>query len=277
MSWLTEVLRNLAGLTSWGRDPSNSPNGASSFHLTWEMTDPLVQDSRLREVSAVLEVRVPPSVRSLYFWALQVDFADAEGIWGGAHTGLQWNQRYPDSTAVNWGGYASAARGGAVLSGTVSSLPGFADDPNTLSYHWVPERPYRLRVYPSPETTGAWRAEVTDVLSGATSVIRDLLPPPDRPTSVYYLTRPVVWSEVFADCDAPSVAVRWSELEAVDETGAVVRPEAVHVNYQAPEAGGCPNTTVAFDGVGGFFQVTNTPRLVMRGDRLPVLGGSPPS
>lgn len=66
----------------------------------------------LVEVSAVLEVVVPPAVDSLYFWALQVDFIDGPVHRGGGHTGLQWYGRFPGSTAVNWGGYASGATGG---------------------------------------------------------------------------------------------------------------------------------------------------------------------
>ena len=269
MSWFTRMLRNLVGLGPLDAGPGSSPNGASSFHLVWQMPSSAL-GVRLAEASAVLEIQVPPDVEVLYYWALQVDLADSEGIWGGAHTGLQWNPRYPGGTAVNWGGYASAERGGAVLAGTVSSLPGYPDDPNTLAYPWSPGRPYRLRVFASPEVVGAWRAEVTDLLSGSTSTIRDLLPPLGRPASGGYLTRPVVWSEVFAECDAPSVTVRWSGLQGLYVTGEQVRPAAMLVNYQAPEAGGCPNTTVVQDGAGGFLQVTNVPRLVKQGAVLAV-------
>lgn len=264
MSWFIRMLRNLVGLGPSDMGPSLSPNGASSFHLAWQMpSSPL--GMRLREVSAVLEIQVPPGVEVLYYWALQVDLADPEGVWGGAHTGLQWNPRYPGGTAVNWGGYASADGGGAVLPGTLSSLPGYPDDPNTLAYPWSAGRPYRLRVFPSPEIPGAWRAEIADLLAGSPSTIRDLLPVPGRPTLGGYLTRPIVWSEVFAECEAPSVTVRWSELQARGADGAIVRPDAVLVNYQAPEVGGCPNTTVVQDEAGGFLQVTSVPRLTKQG------------
>jgi hypothetical protein len=77
-----------------------------------------------------------------------------------------------------------------------------------------------------------------------------------------------VWSEVFADCDAPSVAIRWSDLMAVDESGHVVRPVAVLVNYQAVRERGCPNTSVAMDETGGLLQITNIARTVEQGARL---------
>ncbi|MBN1631501.1 MAG: hypothetical protein JW990_17210 [Thermoleophilia bacterium] len=263
------MMRNLVGLGLPDTGQGRSSNGASSFHLAWQMPRQ-AQAARLAEVSAVFEVQVPPDIQALYFWALQVDLADPEGVWGGAHTGLQWNPRYPDGTAVNWGGYFSTDRIGAVLPGTTSPLRGYPDDPNTLAYHWSPGRPYRLRVFASPEVPGAWRAEVIDLQSGAASTIRDLLPPPGRPTSGSYLTRPVVWSEVFADCGAPSVTVRWSELQALDAVGDPVRPDAVLVNYQTLEAGGCPNTTVVQDEAGGFLQVTNVPRLTKQGAALPL-------
>ena len=271
MSWFTGMLRTMmgGGGPSVARPP-RSANGASSFHLTWDLPGRSASEPRLVEFSAVLEVVEPPSVDDLYFWALQVDFADSQGTWGGGHTGLQWNKRYPDGTAVNWGGYASTERGGAVLAGTDSTLPGFPDDPNTLAYSWVPGRAYGLRISRSPDIRGAWRADVTDLSAGLSTSIRDLLPPDGAGDG--FLLRPVIWSEVFADCHAPSVTVRWTELEGRDETGTVVRPAAVYVNYQSWEAGGCPNTSVRTDQSGGLLQVTNTERVVRQGARLPLAG-----
>jgi hypothetical protein len=264
MSRLTDVLRSLAsraaGASGGGprvAGPPRSPNGASSFHLTWEMPA-AARAARLVEVSAVIEVVVPPAVPALYFWALQVDFLSGARARGGAHTGLQWNRRYPSGTAVNWGGYVSQEDGGAILAGSVSELPGFPDDPHTLSYPWEPGRPYRLRIFRSPDRTGAWRAEVTDMVSGDATVIRDLFVDGDR------LARPVVWSEVFADCDAPSVTVRWSDLRAVDDAGSLIIPDSVRVNYQAAGDGGCANTT-AIAGATGFLQVTGVPRITAQG------------
>ncbi len=286
MSSLWDTVRNLAGGGPGATGPPRVPQRASSFHLFWDFPAPSSgrrpTDRRLAEVSATLEVLVPPRAQALYFWALQVDFADTRGIWGGGHTGLQWNRRYPGGTAVNWGGYESAESGGRVLSGTVSSLPGFADDPHTLAFAWRALRAYRFRVYPSPDLGGAWRAEVADLASGAVHVIRDLVPPAGRGSSAglqplggtdsVHLVRPMVWSEVFAPCDAPSVTVRWSDLQAVEEGGAVLRPEAVRVNYQAAGAGGCPNTTVATDGT-GVLQITAAGRSAAQGSRLILPGG----
>jgi hypothetical protein len=268
MLWLTRMLRSLAGAGPSGRERPRSANGASSFHLWWVMPAGVGPEPRLSEVSAVLEVVVPPRVKALYFWALQVELADSRGVWGYGHTGLQWNRRYPDGTAVNWGGYAGADQGGVTLPGTASSLSGFPDDPNTLAYPWQPGRPYRIRVFRSPETSEGWRVEVTDLAAGIVSVVRDLTPAPGRQTADPFLGGPLVWSEVFADCDDPSVTVRWSDLRALDAGGNVVRPEAVRVSYQAYEAGGCPNTNVMVDETGGILQVTNTPRLAKDGTLL---------
>jgi YVTN family beta-propeller protein len=122
--------------------------------------------ARLVEVAVTVEVLRPPSVQSLYFWALQVDFEEGGLGWGGGHTGLQWNPRFAGSAALNWGGYASQERGGAVLPGTDPILPAFSGDPNTMAYPWKPGSAYRLRVFQSPELFGAWRAEIIDVASG---------------------------------------------------------------------------------------------------------------
>jgi hypothetical protein len=138
-----------------------------------------------------------------------------------------------------------------------------------------------LCVRRSPEIPGAWRAEITDLGDGATTVLRELFPPDrilarrgrgrdvdDAPQGAYLL-RPMVWSEVFADCGAPQVAVRWSELSLTSESGEVMQPRAVTVNYQAHQAGGCSNTSVRIDG-DGFLQLTNSPREVPQGARLDV-------
>lgn len=264
--------------------PPRSPNSASSFHLVWEMPGGggggrgrRERAGRIVEVSVVLEVLVPPRVPSLYFWALQVDFLEDGLIWGGGHTGLQWNRRFSQNAAVNWGGYATQQRGGAVLLGSPPLLPAFSGDPNTMAYRWQPGRPYRLRVYRSPDALGAWRAEVTDMTTGRATVLRDLLRGGGRadaragarpgPSHQGYLRNPIVWSEVFADCDAPSVVVRWSDFKAATEDGEVVVPEAVRVNYQSRQDGGCTNTTVRRDQT-GLLQITNSPREIEQGTRL---------
>ena len=250
--------------------PPRSSNGASSFHLIWEMPR-TAEAARLVEVSAVLEIVAPPRVAALYFWALQVDFEEDGRNWGGGHTGLQWNQRFHESTAVNWGGYAAPERGGAVLPGSQPDLYAFPGAPNTMAFDWSPRRAYRLRVSRSPDISEAWRADITDMESGDTTVLRDLIHPEGprdragrRAGAGGYLSRPLVWSEVFADCDAPSVAVRWSDLSATNEDGVVVRPRAVRVNYQAHHDGGCSNTSVRRDRA-GLLQIAGTPREIDQG------------
>lgn len=242
-----------------------SANGASSFHLHWhlEEAEPLV------EVSAVLEVVTPPVVDRLYFWALQVSFLDDRGSRGAAHVGLQWNRNHPGGRAVNWGGYAAD---GSLLAGSDSALPSAPDDPNTRDYHWEPGRPYRLRVSALPSSPGRWQGEVTDLRSGRATVIRQLAAGGHR------LGAPMVWSEVFARCDDPSVEVRWSGLQATSAAGDPVVPTALAVRYEAGAAGGCDNTTVAADHR-GVVQRTATARLVPSGAVVDLCGrplGEPP-
>jgi hypothetical protein len=71
-------------------------------------------------MTCVLGRWCPPQVDALYSWALQVDLADVRGIWGSAHTGLQWNPRYVEGKAVNFGGYFVPELGGGVLTGTAA-------------------------------------------------------------------------------------------------------------------------------------------------------------
>jgi len=203
--------------------------------------------------SVTLEVLTPPVVDHLYFWALQVSFAGA----GAAHLGLQWNDRHPGFGAVNWGGYAAD---GSLLTGTESPLPSTPADPNTRDYPWEPERAYRLGVHRVDE--GAWRGEVTDLATGDATTVRDLMAPAS------FLGDPMVWSEVFARCDDPSVTARWSEFEALSDRGDPFAPAVLTVNYQSHADGGCANTTSVPDDHGGVLQVTNAERLTPQGGTL---------
>ncbi len=234
-----------------------SANGASSFHLGWELesTEPLV------EIAAVLEIAQPPQVDSLYFWALQATFHDGESSRGGAHLGLQWGDEDPPRRYANWGGYTPS---GKELEGTPSPLPSFRGNPNTRDYPWLDRRPYRLRISPAPTGANAWRGEITDLTEGSRTVVRDLV------AHGAFLGRPMVWSEVFADCDAPSVTVRWSGLEARTVSGLRFVPSAVIVSYQDRAEGGCDNTT-AIPEPSAVLQQTNARRVAPSGARLELL------
>ncbi len=203
----------------------------------------------------MVEVVVPPAVDRLYFWALQASFSDGVSDRGSAHIGLQWNRNHPRSRAVNWGGYAPS---GQLLAGSRSALPSAPDDPNTRDYDWHPGRRYRLRISPTPGSPGRWQGEVTDLAAGRATVVRHL------DAGGHLLSGVVVWSEVFARCDHPSVTVRWSGLEAVGASGRGVAPSGLSVSYEAGSAGGCDNTTVGVDEL-GVLQVTNTERTVPAG------------
>ena len=201
-----------------------------------------------------LEVVQAPMVERLHFWALQASFAPGGG---GAHLGLQWNPRHQGGRAVNWGGYEP---GGAILSGTPSTLVSTVDDPNTRTWAWEPGRKYRLRIHRSREP-GWWSGEVTDLVTGGAAHVRRLAGGGEL------LTDLVVWSEVFADCDAPSVAVRWSRPRALLPDGRIVSPARYGCRYQRFEQGGCTNTDSRAD-EGGVLQITNTERTNPPGTRL---------
>ena len=197
-----------------------------------------------------LDVVEPPSVDRLYFWALQASFLDGFGSQGAAHLGLQWNPRFPDRRAVNWGGYDPT---GVVLSGSESSLPSTPGNRNTRDFPWLAGRKYRLRIHPSPEF--GWRGEVTDLETGVATVVRDLHVGGDR------LGRFIVWSELFCECTDPRTVVAWSEPLALGLGGEQLAPRAYRVNYKAE---GCPNTNAYADGQ-RVYQATGSERMTPQG------------
>lgn len=242
---------------SWWQRLTSRPapvREGAAFHLWWLGLDPKVA---VVEARATLEVRVLPQVERTYFWALQASFAERSGrTFGGAHTGLQWYARHPRSRAINWGGYASPPAGG-VLAGTEPALPGFADDPNTRTYAWEPGRRYTFRI--DRGVTG-WRSSVSEE-GGPWLALRELHAGGDR------LTGFVVWSEVFARCDAPTTEVRWSDLVSVGADGLERRPDAVRCTF--PNGRNCDNTdSVADDD--GILQRTSVPRTAHDGMVVPM-------
>jgi hypothetical protein len=202
--------------------------------LLWEIPT----DEELVEVSACLAVPALPGVPRLYFWALQVSFCDGAG----AHLGLQWGADPPTRLRhVNWGGYGPS---GAELSGGTSKLPSSFANPNTRDYDWEPGRPYRLRICRAAEGWAGWVDDtLVRCLDGAGES----------------LTTPMVWSEVFADCDDPAVAVRWSDLEVVTRSGRQLQISSVVARYQSRRDGGCDNTASGTDGR-AFVQMTKALR-----------------
>jgi len=236
-----------------------SANGASSAHAWWACPGPL------REVAVTLEVLVPPAGRWLHFWALQASFVDGGRRTGGAHLGLQHAPAHPGAAAVNWGGYRD---GGGELPGSESALPSAPRNPNTRDYAWGARRPYRLRIGPGSEP-GVWRGEVTDLTTGEATVVRELWCPGSA------LADPVVWSEVFAPCDAPGTAVRWSDPSATGVDGRVLVPGEVRVTYQSYEDGGCTNSATFADGA-AVVQATAAGRRVPHGALLRLTDSSKP-
>jgi hypothetical protein len=225
-----------------GRPPS--ANGASSFHLIWELPEGLA----VTEVSVTLLVPRTPVVPKLYFWALQVSSATGAG----AHLGLQWGADPGRRMQhVNWGGYGSDGR---ELSGSPSVLPSSFGNPNTRDYDWKAGSPYRLRISQDGEGWAGW---VGDVLVRHLDV-RDRL-----------LESPMVWSEVFADCDDPTVTVHWSDPTVVTASGREIPIHAAIARYQSRHEGGCDNTSSGVEG-DTFVQTTSTPRRSPAGTRLEI-------
>ncbi|NND03470.1 MAG: hypothetical protein HKN91_11845 [Acidimicrobiia bacterium] len=201
---------------------------------------------------ATLEVVEPPRTNDLYFFALQASFVDQGAHVGGAHIGLQWNRRHPGYGAVNWGGYHSQSRGGAILDGTESPLPSQPNDPNTRDYPWQPNRAYRFEIAPG-SSHGWWRGTITDLDSNEISIVRELHGGGSG------LAAPVVWCEVFAPCDAPSVTVEWSDLAFLSTDDTWMPVESVSTNYQDFAAGGCTNSNSTWE-PGRWMQTTATER-----------------
>jgi hypothetical protein len=82
------------------------------------------------------------------------------------------------------------------------------------------------------------------------------------------LLLPIVWSEVFARCDAPPSAVVWSDPAGVTIDGLPWEPSSYSVTYQTEQDGGCSNADVVLlpHGVGQFTGVT---RAIAHGAVIP--------
>jgi len=250
------LLRRLFGGGGEVPEWPSSGNRSSALHLWWHGVD--AGAAPLVAAGATLEVLQRPSVERLYFWALQASFVDGRGTrHGAAHLGLQWNPNHPGNGAVNWGGYADTGDVGSVLAGSTSTLPSTPDDPNTRDYGWRESVAYRLRI---ERSSAGWRGKIIDLMSGDDVVVRDLYVGGDR------LANLVVWSEVFASCNDPTVVVRWSGFEGYGADGSIIRPRSVGLTFP-PD--GCPNTDTVADDV-GFLQVTSTTRRAHDGDSLAV-------
>lgn len=145
------------------------------------------------------------------------------------------------------------------MGGTGSPLTSTLNNPNTFDYRWQPGRRYRLEI--GRGDAGRWRGSVTDLEADATVVVRELFVDAD------HLRAPMIWSEVFANCDAPSVEVRWSSLAAASVDGDFIRPTGVALSYQGEADGGCSNTST-FVADGYLVQRTATERQHRHGARL---------
>ncbi len=112
-----------------------------------------------------------------------------------------------------------------------------------------------------PDRRRCWRATVTDLGSGEETVVRDLFAAGDRLTDV------MVWSEVFAPCDAPPVTVRWWDFAVVDDAGRRVGVDSVRVNYQTLRDGGCVTSDSSVED-GKFVQRSGITRATATGMQL---------
>ncbi len=252
------------------------------MHLRW-----LDLPSDVQAVEVDLEVEGVPPTPHLRFWALQASFVDGAASQGAGHLGLQWIDGYPGHTAVNWGGYRN---GGGELTGTESALPSARGNVNTRNYQWTPGQVYGLRIEKSgsrpeasasvdghgsrPEasasvdghgsrpgvsrTNSTWRGVVIDRATGEAVVVRELVCPGTN------LDHIVMWSEIFAPCDAPKLTVAWSNATAITPTGA--HPiTSFSVSYQSVADGGCSNSDVSVGRDGRVIQTTNIDRQTAAG------------
>ena len=213
-------------------------------------------------VSVELTIAEPPTTDDLYFWALQASFANGDTVYGAGHIGLQWISGHPESTAVNWGGYHDA---GGELPGTDSPLPSARNNVNTRDYEWSPGETYRLTIKRSGPDR--WLGSVTAVATGTVTPIRELYCAGNE------LRHIVMWSEVFAACDAPPVEVRWSNpVLWVGPEHKAATPSAVNISYQRVKDGGCSNSHTFIDPSEPSVvrQRTNATRLNAHGDTLPL-------
>ncbi len=233
----------------------SSPNGASSFHLWWDVPF----GDRLKAASVTLEITRRPDLDRLVYFALQVAFIKPGG--GGAHLGLQHHPEFPRRSAVNWGGYDPH---GGLLDGSDSLLPSAANDTNTRDFAWVAGVPYQLTIARGGQRGDgwfAWQGSVSDLRSGATTHVRELY------SAGAYLRAPVVWVESFCPCDAPRYEASWSNATVVTDNDEVRPITAMRVDYQPHAAGGCTNTNTVVDG-DSFVQRTGQLRTTKAGTTL---------
>jgi len=210
------------------------------------------------------------------FWALQIstyalgqpDETNGRGV-GGAHIGLSYGRGA--ERGLSWTGYdeRKLAAGkdwvDARLDATLSRELAVADPEDEFRHYRYPWREgegFRIAVAPTPGRNGWWRGTVTDLSSGEKTVVCDLNAGGDS------LGRVMVWSEVFAPCDARSASVIWSDLRGARLDGSIYRPKIVRVNYQPYDAGGCGNTNVEVRPNGAFRQVTNAVRVISQDTEL---------
>ena len=235
----------------------SSGNGASSFHLWWDVPF----GDRMKAASVTLEITRRPALDRLVFFALQVAFVKPGG--GGAHLGLQHHPDFPEHSAVNWGGYDPH---GGHLEGSSSPLPSIQENPNTRDFLWEERVPYRLEIVRGEQRTDgfyAWRGAVTDMTTGRVTHVRDLY------SAGAYLRGPVMWIESFAPCDAPRSEVRWSDASVVLDNDAILPVESMRVDYQPHAAGGCTNTNCIVDD-GCFVQRTGQLRTTKAGTTISI-------
>jgi hypothetical protein len=134
-------------------------------------------------------------------------------------------------------------------------LPSSFDNPNTRDFDWEEAHDYRLRIGRGAQGWGGW-------------VDRTLVRELDVPGAS--LSSPMVWAEVFANCDDPGVSVRWSDAEVVARSGQRMALRSAIANYQPRSEGGCDNTSSVVE-ERAFVQKTATRRVTPPGTRL-VLG-----
>lgn len=159
---------------------------ASIFGLDW--TAPV---TRWDEVSAVIR----PIVRPLggVLWSCRISFrAVDDSVRGTAEFGLESGSGFTNEsqTGCRWGGTDTVLN--TPFRGSVSAL-GYGVSPASPNFEWVVGRDYHVRVFKSPKQNWlaaelnsrgdqapgeiAWRFTITDLATGVTTIVRDILVP----------------------------------------------------------------------------------------------------
>lgn len=232
------------------------PTGISAQYLIWPAT-----------TAAELEVTITVTTlgnepNRVYFLAVP-DIIDNNGTsLAQPPFGLHWNQLFPTGHAIYWGGTLKST--GGTLTGTASTLPTAIGSDSHRNYTWQTGRAYKYRIWsPNP---GSWRGEITDTVTSATTIVRDLSIPGST-----QLRGLIIATQNYNTCQT-GIAARWNDVTFKQANGSTSKPATATVNYTSFADGGCTNTN-ATENSSGILVTLGTTRTTPEGTTLNVPGG----